>query len=68
MPVVHLWTRGVVSLATGVGVVAGMVAVAPQVALAADPLQVTTTADSGVGSLRQALADSTTGDTITFAP
>src|SRR4051794_7722448 len=49
-------------LATGMA--SGALAVLPHAAGAATTIAVTTTADSGAGSLRQALADANPGDTI----
>ena len=46
--------------------VVGMLGISPANAVLADTLIVTNTHDSGVGSLRQAIADATAGDTITF--
>lgn len=51
-------------LATGLSALTALLLVATP-ALAAT-LSVTSTADSGAGSLRQAIADATSGDTITF--
>ncbi|MBC8074437.1 MAG: hypothetical protein H7Y32_00040, partial [Chloroflexales bacterium] len=45
-----------------------LVALAPITPARAASLVVTTTNDSGPGSLRQALTDASSGDTITFDP
>src|SRR4051794_1804607 len=60
--------RRPVALVSGAGMALSVAQIiAPAMADAATTLEVTTTADSGAGSLRQALADSLDGDTITFA-
>jgi hypothetical protein len=63
----HRWTQRSLALVSGAGLVFGVAGiVAPGSVSATAPLQVTTTADSGAGSLRQVLASSTNGDTIMF--
>jgi len=46
----------------------GVLGISPAKAVLADTLVVTNTNDSGSGSLRRAIANSVSGDTITFAP
>ena len=46
----------------------GMLSVTPVRLAAASTITVTNTNDSGAGSLRQAIANATSGDTIKFAP
>ena len=58
--------RVVVATAVVLGGMVGAVVVAPGVA-AASTLTVTNCNDSGAGSLRQAVADANSGDTINFA-
>jgi hypothetical protein len=60
------WRSLSVSLIAGIVCFFAMTAGVP--GLHAATLTVTTTADSGAGSLRQALADAIDGDTIQFAP
>ena len=53
------WRGGAVVAALGLGLLGALPG-------QADTLEVTTLADSGSGSLRQALAEAQDGDTITF--
>jgi len=55
------------SVALVLAVIPAGVLALPQTAAAATTLQVTTGADDGPGSLRQAISDASAGDTITFA-
>jgi predicted outer membrane repeat protein len=57
-----------VRLIISVAVLAGMIGTVPVRPAYAAPLLVSNTNDSGPGSLRQAILDAVSGDTITFAP
>jgi hypothetical protein len=63
----HIWVRRSFALVGGTGLILGL-AVGTPTAAAATTRQVTTTADSGPGSLREAVTNATDGDTVTFAP
>ncbi len=56
-----------VSAALQIAAMFGVLIATPAFALPVSPLVVTTTADSGAGSLRAALASANNGDTITFS-
>jgi predicted outer membrane repeat protein len=55
-------------LVTSLAVLFGLLGIAPARPVYATTLTVTTLNDSGPGSLRQAILDAASGDTITFAP
>ena len=58
----------IVRLIVSVAVLVGMIGTVPVRPVYAAPLVVSNTNDSGPGSLRQAILDAASGDTITFAP
>lgn len=68
MSILRTWPTRSLAVVSGTGMLLGAAALTPATPAAATTRQVTTTADSGPGSLRQAITDAVDGDTVTFAP